>query len=166
MRALFLFITGLFFCQLAQAQVLFPESTSSSDTVAISEITVDSIQLLSELDLNQDSRLDKMLKWHIEYNRRRDGMDGYRIEIFSSSALNGKEQALKKKVEFLSLYPDVNVYVKFRAPVFKVRIGDFRTKKDAMKLYNRVRKNYPGAFIVPDIINFPVLKTNKYERPD
>jgi hypothetical protein len=165
MRVLFLIITGLFFCQLAQAQVQFPESTTS-DTVAISEITVDSIQLLSELDLTQDSRLDKMLKWHIEYNRRRDGMDGYRIEIFSSSALNGKEQALKRKVEFLSLYPDVNVYVKFRAPVFKVRIGDFRTKKDAMKLYNRIRKNYPGAFIVPDIINFPVLKTNKYERPD
>jgi hypothetical protein len=165
MRALFLIITGLFFCQLAQGQVLFPESISS-DTVAISETKVYSIELLSEINVNQDSRLDKMLKWHVEDNKRRDGMEGYRIEIFSSSALNGKEQALKKKGEFLSLYPDVNVYVKFRAPVFKVRIGDFRTKKDALKLYKRVQSNYPGAFIVPDIINFPVLKTNKYERPD
>jgi hypothetical protein len=107
-----------------------------------------------------------MLRWHIQNNRKRDGIEGYRIEIFSNSSLNAKELALDKKVKFLSKYPENNVHVIFSAPVFKVRIGDFRTKKEALETYKKIQKDYPGAFIVPDVINFPVLKTNNYERPD
>lgn len=162
MRALFLFIAGLFFFQITHAQgeypeVLFPDTTASE---------IDSIPILTRLDVEQDQQVEKMLKWHIGDNKRKDGMEGFRIEIFSSSALNAKERALTKKVEFLSMYPDKNVYVTFRAPVFKVRVGDFRTKKEAIKLYKEIQKNYPGAFIVPDIIDFPSLKTKNYERTD
>lgn len=162
MRAFLILIISLFFHQLAHAQAAFPERMPS-DTLQSEN---DSIPLVSELNINQDPRLKKMLKWHIEDNKKREGMEGYRIEIFSSSALNGLEKALNKKVEFLKLYPDNNVHVKFRAPVFKVRIGDFRTKSDALKLYKKIEANYPGAFIVPDIIEFPVLKKNNYERTD
>jgi len=164
MRGLFLFITVLFFFRTAHAQVEF--STDISSGQVETEIENVSIPILEDLRIDQDARVKKMLKWHIQDNKMRDGMKGYRIEIFSSSTLNGKERALNKKVEFLSLYPDNNVYVKFRAPVFKVRIGDFRTKNEALKLYKKIQKEYPGAFIVPDIIDFPVLKTNNYERPD
>jgi hypothetical protein len=164
MRGLFLFITVLFFIRPAHAQTEFSSAISSAQVET--EIDSVSIPIIQDLKIDQDSRVKKMLKWHIQDNKMRDGMEGYRIEIFSSSTLNGKERALDKKVEFLSLYPDNNVYVKFTAPVFKVRVGDFRTKNEALKLYKKIQKNYPGAFIVPDIIDFPVLKTNKYERPD
>ncbi|MFW5774006.1 MAG: SPOR domain-containing protein [Tangfeifania sp.] len=164
MRTLFLFITGLFIIQLTHAQAEFPFELTA-DTVSTEADSV-SISILEDLDVDQDPRVKKMLQWHIQDNQKMDGMEGFRIEIFSSSALNAKERALNKKVEFMSEYPDANVHVKFSAPVFKVRVGDFRTKKEALKTYKKIQKDYPGAFIVPDIINFPVLKTEKYERPD
>lgn len=125
----------------------------------------DSMQLsvMDNLYVDRDARLDKMLKWHIEKNRDTEGMEGYRVEIFFSSTLDAKEQSLKTKVDFLSEYPDYQVHIKFIAPNFRVRVGDFRTKSEALKLYKKIQKDYPTAFVVPDIIKFPLLKGNQYE---
>ncbi len=157
MRRLFLFVFALLMCQVVSSQVSFPEDMSSG---------ADSSLILQRLHVDQDPRLDKMLKWHIENNKKRDGISGYRVEIYFNSDMNAKEKALRKKVEFLSLYPEYNVHIKFVAPNFKVRVGDFRTKNEALKLQKNIQKDYPGAFIVPDIINFPLLKPENYERPD
>lgn len=165
MRLLFFILSGLFFCQVLAAQVTFPGEPENIATDSVKADSV-SLQILDDLTVNQDSALVKMLRWHVENNRKRDGMDGYRVEIFFSSALNAKNQALKQKKEFLSKYPDYNVHVKFTAPNFRVRVGDFRTKNEALKLHKQIQKDYPGAFIVPDIIDFPLLKSENYERPD
>ena len=72
-------------------------------------------------------------------------------------------KAKSKKVEFLSKFPDYNVHIKYDAPNFKVRIGDFRTKNEALKLQKQIEGDYPMAFIVPDKIKFPLLKQVDYE---
>ena len=38
-----------------------------------------------------------------------------------------------QKVKFLSKYPEHEVHIKYDAPNFKVRVGDFRTKNEALK---------------------------------
>jgi hypothetical protein len=165
MRVLFLILSGLFLSHVLAAQVTFPAvpENNTADTLQTDSI---SLEILEELNINQDSRLENMLIWHLENNRKRDGMEGFRVEIFFSSALNAKEQALKRKKEFLSKYPEYNVHVKFTAPNFRVRVGDFRTKNEALKLHKKIQTDYPGAFIVPDIIDFPLLNSENYERPD
>lgn len=119
--------------------------------------------ILQNLDVERDTLLDKMLNWHIEKNKLRDGIDGYRVEIFFSSDLDAKQEALDKKVEFLSKYPDYDVNVIFVAPNFRVRVGDFRTKSEAWKLYEKIKEDYRAAFVVKGKINFPVLKSRSYE---
>lgn len=157
MRILFLLIIACLFIQSAVAQE-FETLIKQPDTT---EITI-----LENLPVERDSRLDKMLKWHIEKNAEREGMEGYRVEIFFSSTPDAKEQALNTKVNFLSEYPEYAVHIKFIAPNFRVRVGDFRTKNEAWKLYKQIQKEYPTAFVVSDIINFPLLKENQYEWPD
>jgi len=154
MRNLFLLLFGIFVAQAAVAQE-FEGGAALQDSMQVS--------VMNDLQVDRDARLDKMLKWHIEKNRDTEGMEGYRVEIFFSSTLDAKEQALKTKVDFLSEYPDYPVHIKFIAPNFRVRVGDFRTKSEALKLYKKIQKDYPTAFVVPDIINFPLLKGNQYE---
>ncbi|MFW6257376.1 MAG: SPOR domain-containing protein [Prolixibacteraceae bacterium] len=154
MRRFFLIVFSLLICRSLLAQVA--EYPAADDTIPV----------LSRLQVEQDSRLGKMLDGHIKNNKKRDGIKGYRIEIFFSSAMNAKEKALEKKANFLSLYPEHNVHIKFAAPNFKVRVGDFRTKNEALKLQKKIKDDYPGAFIVPDIIEFPLLKRENYERSD
>jgi len=159
MRRLFLIIFSVLIGQFLIAQEVISEDLNPATKA-------DSIPILNRVNVEQDARLGKMLSWHIENNKKRDGIEGYRVEIFFSSALNAKERAFKQKVDFLSLYPEYNVHIKFAAPNFKVRVGDFRTKNEALKLQKKIQKDYPGAFIVPDIIEFPLLKSQNYERPN
>jgi hypothetical protein len=104
-----------------------------------------------------------MLSWHIGNNKIKNKIDGFRVEIFFSSELDAKEKAIKKKKEFLSTYPDNTVHVMYVSPNFRVRVGDFRTKNEALKLYKEIKDNYPVAFIVTDEIDFPLTKQLQYE---
>ena len=154
MKILFLFFIGCFTVELAVAQN-FDGKGIQQDSVRIS--------LVDDLQVERDARLDKMLKWHVEKNREREGLDGYRVEIFFSSNMDAREKALETKVDFLKEFPEYPVHIKFIAPNFRVRVGDFRTKNEAWKLYKQIQKDFPTAFVVPDIINFPQLKANQYE---
>jgi len=85
-------------------------------------------------------------------------MDGFRIQIFSSSNRNAREESNKARAAFMSKFPDLASYQLYAEPgYFKVRVGDFRTKTEATKLFLLVSKEFPDAYLVPDIINFPDL---------
>lgn len=117
--------------------------------------------LLKKNQVIQDSRVDTLLQWHIAMNKRRNGLDGYRLEIFFNSDHNAREKALEVKTEFLKMYPDLDAYIQFQAPNFRVRIGNFRTKSEALKVKERIKRHYPNAFRVDDIIQFPELITEE-----
>lgn len=154
MKRLFLFVFVLITSQILFAQDGFPQNNRMESNTP---------EILTHLKLNQDPRLDKMISWHIEKNKKIDGIEGFRVEIFFSSNINARENALRKKVEFLSQYPDNTVHIKYDAPNFRVRVGDFRTKSEALKLYKEIKSKYPVAFIVADKIDFPLLKYKQYE---
>ncbi len=121
----------------------------------------ESPEILKKLNVQQDARVDSLLKNHIEMNQRKNGTDGYRLEIFFESGTMARELAMETKTDFLRKYPDVNAYISFLSPNFKVRVGDFRTKNEAIKLKNTIRRDYPNAFVVKDIIQFPELYTER-----
>lgn len=106
------------------------------------------------LTINSDSRINLLLEIQQEESIRKGGMDGYRIQIYQGT----KDEAYQLKSKFLSLYPkfpENEVYVKFQTPDFKVRIGDFRTRSEAINLKYKIIRNFPSPLIVEDIINFP-----------
>ena len=154
MKRFFLLFLLLQVGQTILAQVIQPEM----DTTEMQRP-----EILNQLTVIEDPRLEKMLSWDISQNKIIDGIEGYRVEIFFSPDADAREKTLKKKVEFLSLYPDIPVHIKYDAPNFRLRVGDFRTKNEALKLYKKIKNSYPVAFIVADKINFPLLKQEQYE---
>ena len=136
----------------AQEMSYKPDATSSGSS------------LLKKLGVEQDSRIDSLIQNHIFMNKRKEGVDGFRLEIFFSSGVNARDNAMKIRTEFLRNYPDVPAYMTFQSPNFKIRIGDLRTKSDALRMKERIKKNYPNAFIVPDLIQFPKLYTDSNKK--
>lgn len=74
---------------------------------------------------------------------------GFRIQVFSG---NQRAQAMKIRTEILSLYPDTRVYLIYKQPTFRVRVGDFLTREEAKTWLSDLQKSYKAAFIVPDNI--------------
>jgi len=80
---------------------------------------------------------------------------GYRIQINFGQDRN---EANRVKGDFNTKYPGISTYMSYQQPYFKVNVGDFRSKLEAVKNLNLIRKNYPGAFIVSDKINPPAAQ--------
>ncbi|MDP2335901.1 MAG: SPOR domain-containing protein [Bacteroidota bacterium] len=122
--------------------------------------------LLGKLQIRQDPRITDLLIRHSQINQRRRGTDGYRLEIFFSSENKAREQAMRIRNEFNLIFPDIPSYLLFQTPNFKVRIGDFRNKSEALKTKNYIASKYPDAFIVNDMIRFPELFPEQIEQTE
>jgi hypothetical protein len=117
-----------------------------------------------QLKIIQDPGIDTLISRYILIHEKMYssngvyGMDGFRIQIYNSSARNAREESNKARAAFISKFPDINSYQLYAEPgYFKIRAGDFRTKTEATKLFLLVRKEFPDAYLVPDIISFPDL---------
>jgi hypothetical protein len=108
-----------------------------------------------EVRVIQDPRIDQLITRHVESNQKLSGVPGFRIRIFSQSGQVARQNANQVRAEFLKRYPDMDGYLTYDAPNFKVYVGDFRTRSEALKFHKRVARDFPNAFIVADRINLP-----------
>jgi cell division septation protein DedD len=76
-----------------------------------------------------------------------DIMMGFRVQIGAFSQQQGAEEiASRARVRLGSTIP---VYVRYYAPLWKVQVGDCRTRQEAETLRDTLRKiDYPDAWIV------------------
>jgi hypothetical protein len=110
-----------------------------------------------KVTLLQESRIEGIVGKHIEINQKAKGFPGFRVQVYFGSGSDAKSIANKIRSELNNQYPDLDSYLIYEAPYFKVRVGDFRNRNEAYKAYKLVQDNYPGAFVVEDLIGLPRL---------
>jgi len=120
----------------------------------------DTTRIWTGLDVHQNPKTKELLERKIQLNKNNQTTPGYRVQIYFGSGSSARLRAMKVKTDFLSSYPDVKAYIIYQSPDFKVRVGDFRTRSDALRLQKKIARDYPNAFIVPDNIQFPDLNSN------
>jgi len=155
----------IFFLGLMSSPV-FAQTDTLGVYPAISSQTARMEELLGRLPIRQDPRITDLLVRHSQLNQKKRGFDGFRLEIFFSSESQAREKATRVKNDFNLTFPTIPAYVMFQTPNFKVRIGDFRNKSEALKSKAYIASKYPNAFIVKDNIRFPELYTESLEQPE
>jgi len=111
----------------------------------------------------QDQMIDTVvhdyeaLRMKIMENPDNKAIPGYRIQIFFDSGLNSSDRARQARDEFSLLYPEIPAYVNWKAPNYRVRVGDFRTRLEAEKTLQMIIIDYPNAWVIKDEINFPQM---------
>ena len=100
-----------------------------------------------------DSQLVSNYNKLIAKNMKSSGIPGYRIRIYSESGIGAKKDQQQVRARFLSLYPGLDAYNRYDEPFFKVYVGDCRTKSEALKLNDIIKRDFPNPIIVPDFIN-------------
>lgn len=107
---------------------------------------------IESMIINQD--VSVLLQKHIQYNTLRQGVDGYRVQIFFDSGNNSRESAMAARSDVLQKFPEIPAYILWQQPNYKVRIGDCISKIEAQKILNAVKSTYINAYIVKDIIDY------------
>jgi hypothetical protein len=102
--------------------------------------------------LEMDSLIFDNYRKHLIQNSRNRGVEGYRIRIFSDNGHGAKENQMRVRASFLSLFPEIPTYYRYEGSYYKIYVGDFRTKRDALKTLAVISKDFPDAFIVEDKI--------------
>ena len=106
-----------------------------------------------ELNIIASPLLDSILDKKNVYDSYNSGYDGYRVQIFSTSGSNSKSLAYCVAESFDSLNLNIPAFVTFRAPYYRVRVGNFHDKIDADKLLSRLIVKYKASFVVKEFIS-------------
>lgn len=104
--------------------------------------------------LSQNPNLNNIIKKRINSNE--NTFPGWRVQIFFESGNTAMSESRKAKEKFLYRYGNsYGAYIIYEAPYFKLRVGDFRSKAEALYFKERISSNFPNSWVVPDIINYP-----------
>lgn len=100
-----------------------------------------------------DVKVSQLVEKHIEFNETIKTIPGYRVQLASLSGADAKSRAFSMKEQLKTEFPEVESYVIFTDPNFRVKIGDFRTKLEAHAFLQKTKELFPGGTIVKDNIN-------------
>jgi len=131
--------------------------------LALSLVSVAQYQEEGSVVVIQNSMVDSLLHQYeglrlkIMENPDNKAIPGYRIQIFFDSGSNSSDRARQARDEFLVKFPDIPAYVNWKAPNYRVRVGDFKTRLDAERTLQYILTDYPNAWVSIDEINFPVI---------
>jgi len=102
-----------------------------------------------------DARIDSLLQLHIMQNKRFPTMPGYRIQIYKESGNSALDSSLAVRDRFNARYAEIPAYISFNEPYYRVRVGDFRTRLEAVRFLEKIKRRYPLAWDIKDEIRFP-----------
>lgn len=77
---------------------------------------------------------------------------GYRVRIYFSNDQNARTASAAAAARFMEKFGTYSVYHSYTNPNFKVTVGDFKTKSEALELLSLVKRDFPSAFIVKENI--------------
>jgi hypothetical protein len=104
----------------------------------------------------KDALIDSLIARRITLNKLASSngtpilVTGYRVQVFFGT---NRKEAYNEQTRFKSIYPELNTYLSYTQPNYRVKVGDFRTRAEAQKLMTELRSEFPTLFIFNELIN-------------
>jgi hypothetical protein len=99
-----------------------------------------------EVQLNEPSEITQMVKAWANFNRTNPRVDGWRVQIMAST---DRTQVESGKTRFESLYPHTPADWIHEKPYYKLRVGAFRSRQEAIAFISGLAE-FPGAYPAKD----------------
>ncbi len=93
--------------------------------------------------------LDVAMQKQVEKNKSRK-TTGYRVRIYFDNSRDARVISEQIVADFKLRYPDIPVFRIYDNPYFKVTVGEFLSKADAMRFMETIRRDYPTVFLVKE----------------
>ena len=131
----------------ADSVLAVTDTLSLQDSVAERYMSYDSLMAyLGDAVIMSDS-LEKAMTEQVEKNKARKTQI-YRVRIYFDNSKDARTVSQQIVDTFSVYHPGVPVFRSYDNPYFKVTVGEFRAKSDAMRFLEAIRKEYPTVFLV------------------
>ncbi len=99
--------------------------------------------------INMSDSLTVAMYKQVEKNKSRK-TTGYRVRIYFDNSREARVVSEQIVDTFKVSYPDIPVFRIYDNPYFKVTVGEFFTRADAMRFMEAIRREYPTVFLVKE----------------
>lgn len=100
-----------------------------------------------EVQFNEDSGIGRLVSAWVNANRTNPKVEGWRVQIMSGTDRQAIEDSRK---QFRLRYPEVPADWVHEKPYYKLRVGAFRSKQEALAFIATL-EGYPGAYPARDV---------------
>jgi len=117
------------------------------------------------VEINESVLLRKISGQKVKLNRIKKGIEGYRIEIYQGGDRKAATEILER---FEEEHPNVPADLVFESPYVKVKVGAYRSKLDAHKLYSTLKEEEYEVVKIVFVkgMQYPPLNCDDYELDD
>lgn len=109
------------------------------------------------VNIEASPSVDRLMERFKSNGKANENVKAWRIQIITTDDRREMETA---KSTFSSMYPSVNIDWKHVAPYYQVRIGYFENKNKLMPFLLELKKTFPSATPVYDIVSKRALVSN------
>ncbi len=116
---------------------------------------VQHIERNSKVRIKESTQIDNIINRYLnkEEEDEKKSRFGYRVQVFSSNKQKiAKEKSAEIEQEIRAQYPTIGVYRMFVSPFWKVRVGNFKSKRQAQEFRNQLVAKFPklrkGTYVV------------------
>lgn len=94
--------------------------------------------------VEQDVKFEQLLNEKRKVNASLTMNDRWKIQLFTGNSENAKKELLQFKKE----NKNFDATIVFHTPVYKVWVGNFKTRIEAEKNLKELKTKYPNAFLI------------------
>lgn len=122
---------------------------------------------VGNIAVKKDSRLDVLAAKQAEINKKAVFLNtthanGFRIQVINSS---NRDEANTVKAEMLRRFPEQKTYLLYKAPNFKVRVGNFLTQREAEPIRKMIAALYPtrSIYLIAERVEFRPIDEESFD---
>lgn len=97
-----------------------------------------------DIRVESSASVKELIAQKIAYNKEQNSYPGYKIQIYYGS----EKECYEIKDEFTSLFPDIPTSIIFSTPQWKLQVGEYRSRLEADKSIQSIKKEYPSAIVL------------------
>lgn len=105
-----------------------------------------------------NEEVDNVIERIATRNKAKTTERGYRIQIFSG---NNRAEYEKARGYILQYFPNLETYVSYSQPTYKLKVGDFLSRTEAENHLSSLQSRFGAAKIIYDNVNYKKALTVK-----
>jgi hypothetical protein len=97
---------------------------------------------------SENEKINTLIEQKRAFNKENKSSVVYKIQLYNGN----EEEAYKIRRNFNTSYPEYKTTIMYKPPEWKTQVGDFKTRLEADRALNIIKKKFSGAIVLVDKI--------------
>jgi len=97
---------------------------------------------------SENEKINTLIEQKRTYNKNNKSSVVYKIQLYNGN----EEEAYAIRRNFNMSYPEYKTTIMYKPPEWKTQVGDFKSRLEADRALNIIKKKFSGAIVLVDKI--------------